>query len=98
MIISHEVKLSYSHNEKTFVLQFWNESGAGRDKRIVKLSHLHTMRIFKDTSSLEIFLNDGEEVLTTRYYPESTADMSIEILYAKLTLTQWHLRGFSYKR
>ena len=45
---------------------FMDESG--RTKRKVKLEKLEHLRIFADTSSLEIFVNHGEEVFTTRIY------------------------------
>lgn len=42
--------------------------GAGRTWRSVKLDRLKNLQIFSDTTSLEIFVNDGEEVFTTRVY------------------------------
>ena len=42
--------------------------GSGRDRRSVELSDLRTLQIFSDTSSLEIFVNGGEEGFTTRVY------------------------------
>lgn len=44
------------------------ESGSGRDKRSVKLDNLDKLHIFADTSSLEIFVNDGVTAFTTRVY------------------------------
>lgn len=45
--------------------------GAGRDTRKAKIHHVKTVRIFADMSSLEIFLNDGEMVFTTKYFPDT---------------------------
>ena len=42
--------------------------GSGRTTRKVKLEKLEHLHIFADTSSLEIFVNHGEEVFTTRIY------------------------------
>ncbi|MDY3251348.1 MAG: glycoside hydrolase family 32 protein [Candidatus Choladocola sp.] len=42
--------------------------GSGRTIRQVKLESLRRLRIFSDTSSLEIFVNDGEETFTSRVY------------------------------
>ena len=42
--------------------------GFGRTKRSVRLSDLKSLRIFSDTTSLELFVNGGEEVFTTRVY------------------------------
>lgn len=47
------------------------ESGCGRTTRSVELDEVRNLTIFSDTSSLEIFINDGEEVLTTRVYSQT---------------------------
>ncbi|MFC0523565.1 glycoside hydrolase family 32 protein [Pontibacillus salicampi] len=39
------------------------------ESRSCTLQNLSTLRIFMDTSSLEIFVNNGEEVFTSRMYP-----------------------------
>ncbi|MDU2157238.1 GH32 C-terminal domain-containing protein [Clostridium sp.] len=36
--------------------------------RAVEIDAVNSIRIFSDNSSLEIFLNDGEEVFSTRIY------------------------------
>ena len=36
--------------------------------RAVEIEAVTSMRIFSDNSSLEIFLNNGEEVFSTRIY------------------------------
>jgi beta-fructofuranosidase len=40
----------------------------GRDERSVKLEKLESLNIFLDNSSIEIFINYGEEVFTSRCY------------------------------
>lgn len=47
------------------------KGGFGRDRRSVRLERLKKLRIFSDTTSLEIFVNGGEEVFTTRVYGEA---------------------------
>ena len=49
------------------------QGGAGRTVRRVALERLHTLRVLGDSSSLEIFLNNGVETLSTRYYPQPEA-------------------------
>ena len=44
--------------------------GRGRTVRKALLSDLKELRILADTSLVEIYLNRGETVFTTRYYPE----------------------------
>lgn len=46
------------------------EGGCGRDKRTAPVGRLRDLRILADTSALEIFVNGGEAVLSTRWYPE----------------------------
>lgn len=43
--------------------------GYGRSERILKVSDLKKIQLFMDASSLELFFNDGEHVMTSRYYP-----------------------------
>lgn len=44
------------------------DKGCGRTSRSVELESLRELQIFSDTSSLEIFVNGGREVFTTRVY------------------------------
>ena len=46
------------------------EGGCGRESRTVPVEKLRTLRILADTSALEFFMNDGEAVMSTRWYPK----------------------------
>ena len=48
------------------------EGGCGRDTRIAPIRELRNLRILVDTSAIEIFANDGEAVLTSRWYPRGS--------------------------
>lgn len=48
------------------------EGGHGREVRHAPVKELRNLRILADTSAAEIFVNDGETVLTTRWYPENS--------------------------
>ena len=90
LTINEDVCLSYSADAKVFALEFLNHTGYGRDKRGVALDKLESLRIFKDHSMLEVFVNEGEEVFTTRYYPEKSAnEIVVEHLLADVTV--WEL-------
>ncbi|MGX7358925.1 glycoside hydrolase family 32 protein [Dolosigranulum pigrum] len=67
-------------------------SGYGRRKRQIELSELTELRLFSDTSSLEIFINHGEYVLSTRVYPEPGEDQIVFEGQAKLTVHKWDLQ------
>lgn len=46
----------------------FEKGGFGRESRSVRLSSLRLLQVFSDTTSLEIFVNGGEQVLTSRAY------------------------------
>lgn len=46
------------------------EGGCGRTRRTAPVDTLRNLRILADASTLEIFVNDGETVLTAKWYPE----------------------------
>ncbi len=68
--LSEDILLTWQ--EGIFVLQFLNDSGCGRTVRKGKISELRNIRILKDVSMLEIYINEGEYVFTTRYFPKDT--------------------------
>ena len=39
--------------------------------RCVEVEEVENLKILVDTSSVEVFVNDGEYVFSTRYYPEN---------------------------
>lgn len=73
--LREDCKLSF--NNKVFRLEL-GRSGCGRNKRGVKMDSVNSLRIFSDNSSLEIFLNDGEEVFSTRIYND-TLDTTLKL-------------------
>ena len=56
----------------TFVLHLIIEEqpGRGRKERKVRLKDFRSLRVLLDTSLAEIYVNDGEQVMTTRFYVE----------------------------
>ena len=54
------------------VLNLSEQAGAGRKQRKAIIpGKLTDIRILADTTAAEIYLNDGEVVFSTRYYPQS---------------------------
>jgi beta-fructofuranosidase len=84
-----EVKLRVSEQEETVLRydQQTNrftidrgQSGAevpaldyGTTRSITLTEPLHTLRVFVDRSSVEVFLNDGEAVASARIFPKTTS-------------------------
>ena len=71
--------ISFSWQDGVFILQFLNDCGCGRRVRKAKIDELRNIRILKDVSMLEIYINDGEYVFTTRYYPKAVAQTVLNI-------------------
>lgn len=46
------------------------QAGYGRNKRYIQTQKLETLHLLMDTSSLELFVNGGEQTMTTRFYPQ----------------------------
>lgn len=68
IFLSQDVKVSFDGDLFTLEL---GESGYGRKTRSIELSTLTSIQLFVDSSSLEIFINDGDFVMTSRMYPTS---------------------------
>ena len=66
------LELKYEKDE--FSLEFTGPAeGCGRDIRRAKLQTLRSVRIIADRSSVEVYLNGGEVVFSTRMYPGDTS-------------------------
>ncbi len=71
-VLGKELILEYRSGrfEMRFADQNRESVSAGRSLRYADMEKLENVRILTDVSSAEVFLNDGEFVFTTRYYPE----------------------------
>lgn len=68
--ITIEQDCSIEYQDGVFSLSFSGSLGGGRKERKAKVNKLDEVRILADTSLLEVYLNGGEFVFTSRYYPE----------------------------
>lgn len=71
-VLSKNLIVRYENNrfEIKFINNRNNKVSCGRKCRSVEIDHLTDVRILADESSVEIFVNDGAYVFSTRYYPE----------------------------
>lgn len=100
LAIGDAAELSWSQG--LFTLSLSKEAGFGRTMRYLQLEKLEHLHILMDTSSLELFFNNGERVMSTRFYPQNaekrsrilTFDGSGSVqLYALKPMTfQWSAR------
>lgn len=79
-----------SYDNHVFTL-FHGPSGYGRSERQIEVDDLKMIHVIADTSSIEIFLNDGEYVLSSRVYPEKEKETILIEGTSKLAITKWDL-------
>ena len=77
--------VTFCYEDHRAVLDLGNV-GSGRTTRSAALDSLRNLRIFADTSSIEIFINDGEEVFTSRMYSREGRVSLSGICKGKMTL------------
>ena len=71
-VIDEELILEYKNGrfEMHFTNQDKNSVSAGRGMRYVDVDKISSVEILVDKSSVEVFVNNGEYVFTTRFYPQ----------------------------
>lgn len=74
----------------------FREGGSGRKIRRAKVDNCRNLRILADGSSLEIFANDGETVMTSRYYPEEQTGVKVEC--ADVAAAAWKMGPMEIER
>lgn len=82
--------LAFSYANGTAELVLSEAAGAGRKVRKAKVESLEKIRILADISAVEIYLNDGETVFSTRYYPTEVRQQ-IKITASGFTGRIWKL-------
>ena len=81
---------SLSYEKGLVTLQFTGDSGAGRGKRVARCEAVHKIQILMDVSILEIYINDGEIVMTSRIFlPEK--DATVRFLGQAEMIQAWQL-------
>ncbi|MBW9146442.1 glycoside hydrolase family 32 protein [Clostridium sp. CM028] len=91
LIMRNDCKVIFNEDEQIFELSL-GQSGYGRVNRIVKLEKLESIWIFSDTSSIEIFINGGQEVFTTRFY-QCEEDEGVKVTCNGIvSINKWDIR------
>ena len=81
----------------TAEIGFPGVTGAGRKVRKAQINELRNIRFLVDTSAAEIYLNDGETVFSTRYYPDRE-DLLLKIQGGKFKGNLWNLRRMRFTK
>lgn len=88
--IADGLMLEYEKENGLFTIKFLNEQiGCGRKQRTASLDSCVGIRVLVDSSCMEVFLNGGETVFTTRFYPET--EINCKISGTGCTGTLWKL-------
>lgn len=68
--VKDEIKINYSYKKKEFALYRLNWLTNNWDKKSCDLESLMDLEIWIDNASIEIFINAGEKVFSSRIYPK----------------------------
>ena len=73
IIVSEGMRITYGKETELFTLKFDKDKDLGcrRNERNVKLKKCEKIRMLMDTSCMELYINGGEEVFTTRFYTKT---------------------------
>ena len=78
--------------ESRFEMRFINPSkenaSGGRTLRYQEIETLNNVTILTDVSTCEVFVNDGEYVFSTRFYPEN---YGLQIQADEAKIKMWEL-------
>lgn len=75
----HILSLSYNKDNNIFELERSDYEGDNRFAKLTDYTDNFNFHILLDTSSLEIFINNGEVVFTERFYSNEKPNLSLEI-------------------
>lgn len=70
-----DMKLVYS--DSILSLRFSGDIGAGRTCRQLKCADIRSLRILVDQSVIEIYVNDGTYVMTSRFFPKENLKVCV---------------------
>lgn len=84
--------LKYRKYDGFISFKFISETGCGRNSRFVEVKECRRLQLFIDHSSIEIFINDGEEVFTSRFYPK-TREIKVKVSCEGSRNILWKLNG-----
>ncbi|MCT2537827.1 sucrose-6-phosphate hydrolase [Aquibacillus koreensis] len=93
--IRDNVRIIFNSNQKLFTLERKSYVDGLVERRQCILDHLSHLQIFLDTSSIEVFVNKGEEVFTARFFPYKGKDVRIRSIGEKkiqMEVTCWTIK------
>lgn len=90
-------EISITFNNNLFSLDL-SKCGMLREIKTIEIDKLKNLKILKDTTSIEIFINDGEFVLTSRCYNTNTfIKTNSKFKYSLFTLKKFNIQYYYEK-
>lgn len=71
LTIRDEIRVIFRKDENLLTMERKSFVNRATEARHCQIEQIDELRLFIDTSSVEMFVNGGEEVFTARYFPES---------------------------
>ncbi len=93
--IRNTAEIHYDTVQQTFTFERTNPKNNNKEVRRTAIEKLKNLHIFLDTSSIEIFINDGENVFTSRIFPSENSREVFLRPFEKspFTITTWELEN-----
>jgi len=88
---SDTCRFVYDAKAQLAILERKRFKGEDFETRSCKLSSLESLHIYKDTSSIELFINNGQEVFTARIFGSTSETTFAAEGLETLTLEAWRL-------
>ncbi|CDQ18534.1 beta-fructofuranosidase [Halobacillus karajensis] len=88
-------RIVYSRNDQVFTMERESYVDGVVEKRQTEVKELHDLQIFLDTSSIEVFINGGEYVFTSRFYPSPNNE---SIQFRASQTVSFHLKKWKLRR
>lgn len=89
--------LSLEYREGSFVFCLSSQAGSGRKIRKARIGRLRDVRILVDTTAVEVYLNEGETVFSSRYYPKGM-EQTVKLTGEGLTGRLWKLDKMTFTK
>ncbi|MCC6094223.1 MAG: glycoside hydrolase family 32 protein [Eubacterium sp.] len=90
-----------SYRDGVLQLSLDPSAGYGRDSRRIRIPHIEFLRVLVDSSILEIYINDGAYVITSRFYPEYIGDqqnLAVRFNCAMAAISGWKMHTMETNR
>ena len=96
--IIFDSSLVFKADDREVSLKFAGDTGYGRSIRKIKMScKVQNIRIISDVSAVEIYINDGQYVMTTKHYPKKDMKRELKIT-GDMDLTCYKLKSMVFKK